>query len=301
MGFPRQSVYDSIVNPINPPTLPSASRRRSWFITLLGWAIIIISGLLVPISVISFLMILAGSHGTSTFDPVGFVLIVIAPAASLVAGIGLIRRCSWARRYVIVLLGLLIAYNAWELFAGRPETTTYTSSTGQTTTVQTSYGGRRFHLPAVVIGTLLLAGLCKRSVGEEFRPTAPPPIPGVSGARAAAVRSSSAVPAMSAGAASSPVKQRLALWVVIALLIAFAGGMGWLTAGGISGGTTHLPTNRASRQRSIVRQEEPAMFWLSIGVYCAAGLVSAAAAVWLMRQARRQAPTRPPMVEDYER
>jgi hypothetical protein len=102
-----------VMNPIRPPALPNtlpAVRQRSLFVTLLAWAIMVISALLVPISVITLLMILAGSHGTSTFDPVGFVIIVIAPSATVIAGIGMLCRRNWGRFSIIGLFVILIPY-----------------------------------------------------------------------------------------------------------------------------------------------------------------------------------------------
>jgi len=297
------------MNSIHPPALPNSpsARRRSLFVTLLAWAIIAISTLLLPISLMTLLMILAGSQGTSTFNPLGFVGIVMAPAASVVAGIGLLCRRNWGRYFIIILFALLIAYNGWQLVAAGPETTTYTSSTGVKTTVETSYGYKGYNLPIMLVCALLLAGLCRRSVRDEFKSTpTPPPL---------ATSPLAAPPASTGGHAGisppmtttvpsqpSPARQRLVLWLVISIMMCIAGGLIWLATSGIQNGETYLPSSKPSQRRTIIRQDEPATYWLSIGIYGLAGLASAAAGLWLTRQALRPTPPRPRSAqEDYGR
>ncbi len=157
-------------------TVRQPARKRGLFITLLAFVIIVISALLMPISAITLLMILAGSHGTSTFDPLGFLGTVVAPAASLAAGVGLLLRRKWARYYFIALFGLFITYSAWRVTSGHHETTTHTSSTGVKTAVPTSFGGSSSHRPLLFVSAVVLAGLCRRSVREEFnKPVASAP------------------------------------------------------------------------------------------------------------------------------
>lgn len=259
-----------------------------------------------PISVISLLMILAGSYGSSTADPVGFLIVVVAPAASVVGGIGLLRRRPWARYYVIGLLILLIATNAWQLVAGRPETTTYTSSDGVKTTVETSYGsGGCYQIPMIGLCALLLAGLCWPSVRDEFR-TPKMPSTALPGAPAADAKPlPAAAPTEPAAAAPSVAErdwrdgvtiskatrgQRWAMILVIVILLSIAGGMAWLVSGGIASGSTHFPSQRPSTRRIVTRQQEPATFWLAIGTYFVLGLGSGAAGLWMIRQACRRNP-----------
>ncbi|MCC6424752.1 MAG: hypothetical protein IT447_14855 [Phycisphaerales bacterium] len=298
------------MNPIRPPALPNtlpAVRQRSLFVTLLAWAIMVISALLVPISVITLLMILAGSHGTSTFDPVGFVIIVIAPSATVIAGIGMLCRRNWGRFSIIGLFVILIAYNGRWLIAANPETTTYTSSTGVKTTIESSYSNKGYNLLFLVVGSLLLAGLCRRSVRDEFKSSPiPPPITN----RAMAipyVSSSGNVGLVSAKTEShpvhpSPARQRLILWMVIILFLSISGGMTWLVTSGIRSGSTILPSKQSTLRRTIHRQDEPATYWLSIGIYAAAGIASLATALWLIHQSSRPTPQRRRSIEeDYGR
>lgn len=280
-----------------PTSLTKPLLRRSVFVTLLAWIIIVISALLVPISFISFLMILAGSDGTSSVDALGFLTIVVAPPATVIGGIGLLMRRAWARYYVIALLWLLIAINLWQLLNPRPETTTHTSSTGVKTTVVTSYGYSQHRLPIVVICSVLLAGLCWPSVREEFKR---PSLSGMSAPQHA--DNAEPVPVGAhrewksghhehGGTLLIPKatpKQRAALFLVIAILFGITIGMAWLAISGINSGTTYLPTKRASQQRTVVRQHEPATFWLCTGVYTVVGLGAAGASLWCIRQACRR-------------
>jgi uncharacterized membrane protein len=83
-------------------------------------------------------MILARSYGTSTFDPLGFLTVVVAPPVTLVAGIGLLRRKAWARLYIMALLVTIIAVNVYAMVRPpRPERR-YVSPSGVPTTVSAS-------------------------------------------------------------------------------------------------------------------------------------------------------------------
>jgi hypothetical protein len=112
--------------------------ERFTLVTALGWLAVVGSALIVPISTISFLMILARSYGTSTFDPLGFLTVVVAPPVTLVAGIGLLRRKAWARLYIMALLVTIIAVNVYAMVRPpRPERR-YVSPSGVPTTVSAS-------------------------------------------------------------------------------------------------------------------------------------------------------------------
>jgi hypothetical protein len=65
--------------------------------------VILGSAALTPISVVSFLMIVAGSHGTASATLLGFLNVVVVPPVTLIAGIGLLRRKAWARYYLSAL------------------------------------------------------------------------------------------------------------------------------------------------------------------------------------------------------
>lgn len=55
------------------------------------------------------------------------------------------------------------------------------------------------------------------------------------------------------------------LLLAVVLLFALAAGAGWLVATGVSRGETRLPIKHV--RRTVSREREPAMFWVSIGVY----------------------------------
>lgn len=147
-----------------PPTSPP----RTWSVTLTAWAVILVSGVLIPISGISLLMILAGSYGTETFDPLGFLTIVVLPPASFLAGIGLLLRMRWAWLFMVALLAVLLAVNAADLLDGSSTTTTRTGPDGTTTTEIADYGGDMFALPLVVASLVLLAALLSPAARAEF-------------------------------------------------------------------------------------------------------------------------------------
>jgi len=88
-------------------------------------------------------------------------------------------------------------------------------------------------------------------------PSATPPAP--SNRPAAAPRTAKA----------APPNGRRALLAAVLLLFVLSGTMGWLAARGIQRGQTTLPLRRATLRRTVARAEEPAMFWLSIGIYAA--------------------------------
>ncbi len=80
-----------------------------------------------------------------------------------------------------------------------------------------------------------------------------------------------------------------ALLAVMAILLGIAGGMGWLVGSGLNSGTTYLPLKRTTLQREVSRIEEPATFWLALGVYAGAGVASFGGSLWFGREAWRLA------------
>jgi hypothetical protein len=163
-------------------------------VTVLAWFTMVCSGALIPISVISLLMIIAGSYGTQTSDPVGFFTVIVAPALTFLAGLGLLLRWRWARYYMFVLLAVLIAANVKALASAGKTTTIRTTSSGVVTTSEDVWGGPNYHsAPIIAICVAAIAVLCLPGVRREFRgglepeedpaPAAgpepvPPPLPG---------------------------------------------------------------------------------------------------------------------------
>ncbi len=154
---------------MNPPELPPAAttKPRSTFVTLIAWLTMIAGILGLPISFITILMLLVKSYGTQTSDPIGFVIVVLGPAILLITGFGLLRRYWWARGAGILLLGILIADNAWTLIKGPRPTTTYTSASGVETTVMGS-GTNYTSLPVIAICVGLLVKLSSAGVRDDF-------------------------------------------------------------------------------------------------------------------------------------
>jgi hypothetical protein len=160
-------------------SVASAPARRSLLVTLLGWMVILGSAALSVISFFSLLMILAGSYGTQNTELSGFLLIMVAPPASLVAGIGLLRRWRWA--WVYLVAGLLLAIG-WQVVEGmrpaKPAVTTTVLSSGVKSTVYHSGSSFSLSLTAVLGGLLVFA--LTPGVLREFgisRKSLPPPMP----------------------------------------------------------------------------------------------------------------------------
>lgn len=155
---------------MNPTAALSPRRvapRRSVFITALGWVILLLSALLIPISTIALLMILAGSDGTASTDAVGFLSVVVAPPAAFVVGIGLLRRRDWAWYGALGLLVAVILLNVWTLATTRTTTTTHISPAGTRTTVLAA-GSNHHSLPLIAISSLVIATLFLPSIRSEL-------------------------------------------------------------------------------------------------------------------------------------
>ena len=132
---------------------------RSLLVTVLAWLLMLGSGLLLPISVISALMLMVGSDGTASATVGGVLLIVFAPAATLLAGFGLWRRWRWAWVYILLLaLAVLIQqFIGW--WRGPTPQHSYVSASGVLTTVSASeaqYSPLLILVCCVVMALLLL-------------------------------------------------------------------------------------------------------------------------------------------------
>jgi hypothetical protein len=82
-------------------------------------------------------------------------------------------------------------------------------------------------------------------------------------------------------------KQSRSLAVFVAALFSIAGAMGWLVWSGLTKGETYLPSKRAAQQRTVVRANDPAMYWASLGLYAAAGIGTLGFGAWLLREGLR--------------
>jgi hypothetical protein len=143
--------------------------NRSSLVTALAWLIIVASAVLIPVSTISFLMILVRSYGTATWDPLGFLQVVVAPPLTLAAGIGLLRRKAWARVYVVALLMVAIATTVFGMARPPRPRRTYVSPTGVPTTVlESEPKNLAFSVVVLVASGALLLALTSKTVRSEF-------------------------------------------------------------------------------------------------------------------------------------
>jgi hypothetical protein len=316
-------------------------------------------------------MIIAGSYGTGSTTAAGFFSVVVAPPVTLVAGIGLLRRKTWARYYLLALFGVVLSYNAYEFLRADPEPVHFVSKSGLRTTVLGT--DRTIFVPMIAACIGALAILLSRRVRLEFAaaPTsqpsqhAPP--------RAAASQESResrewrightgrdrmyyeefhdgawrrididgemltgrahhavylaspehwlAYPAWArqrreeivrriktelrepdyeysaAGSVRAPTAAarvhpaahtRIAALVAAGALFALAGGGSWLVFDGVNTGKTVLPSKFASQRRTVLRTEEPMLFWFSVGLYASVAVGCIGLVAWGVAQTRRR-------------
>jgi hypothetical protein len=100
----------------------------------------------------------------------------------------------------------------------------------------------------------------------------------------------SSSPAASHGpgpAARSSQQGMGALLFASVLLFALGGTLSWFALSSVLTGETTLPIQRATLRRTVVRAEEPATFWLAVGVYAAIGAGALTLGTFGMRERRR--------------
>ena len=91
---PRVRPLPPVPDPVVPP--PAAPIvRHTGFVTAVGWLFIGVGALFTPVSACSSLMLLAGGDGSSGGSFFDGLLVLGGPPATLVAGIGLLRRRRW--------------------------------------------------------------------------------------------------------------------------------------------------------------------------------------------------------------
>jgi hypothetical protein len=259
--------------------------------TILAWLVIVISALLVPISGISLLMILTSGHGTGSITLGGFLSVVVAPPLTLIAGISLLRRRPWARRYLIALLLLLSVFHVRTLLSARPTATTTHSPSGVPTTTLASYPNHH-SLPIIVISAAAIAWLLLPATRREFgtKPKNDRAPVGV-----APVTPTTPITPSVTGPVAVPQHGSLAaVWVFSAVLLGIAGGLGWMVARAHDNGKVYMISKRSSQQRYVERQQEPALFYLVLGTYTAVALGAAGFSVWFLVVAYREEPSHTP-------
>ena len=106
-------------------------------------------------------------------------------------------------------------------------------------------------------------------------------------AGAAPVEPNVSPPARPPRAPAPPPAGARALLVAVLLLFALAGAMAWVVTRGVSRGETSYPSKRATLRRTVSRQQEPGMFWVSIGVYAVIGAGALTLGALGVREGRR--------------
>lgn len=402
--FPAHSVL--VMNNADPRLTPPVPRpARSGFITALGWIVIVISALTIPISAISLAMILTHSYGMSSATALGFVMVVLGPPVSLVAGVGLLRRKRWGWAVILAVLTLIVISSAGDIVQAPLRPVTYTVPSGVPTTVlPRDFTFYCYLLPFVVVCAGVIVKLLTKKVRAEFAAASPsglitgtrqfpspasstggarrqsesadrergwrvghrgrdgmfyeewregawqqievqgemltgrahhviyfdsperwqrhpawardrrdaiitriksefrvpdyeyqgdgaPPPPQPITTRIASRATARSAPLMRAAAPIIPQKEPasrwLALWVMVILFLGLACGMCWLVNDGVRKGETVLPMKRATLRRGVSRENDPATFWCSIGLYALVGVGASGFALWLTREALR--------------
>ena len=152
-----------------PPMLsPPSPARRSGFLQAIGWLFIVGGGLATPVSFISSLMILSGGDGSSGGTLLGGLIVIGGPPATLIAGIGLLRRRPWAYGYALALLAVFAGHSVVQICrGGTPERSTVSPS-GLITTTLAHSPNYTAHFLIIAIAVGLLVKLRSRAIRAEF-------------------------------------------------------------------------------------------------------------------------------------
>lgn len=148
--------------------MQTARTRRAVFLTVIGWIFICVGAITIPVSFISSLMFLAKSHGTANASFWGALAVIGGPPATLIAGIGLLRRWRWAYGYAVVLLIVVAAYNVVPLIVGSTPKRSTVSPDGVIHTVLATNVDYPFHLLVIAICVGVLAKLLAPATRAEF-------------------------------------------------------------------------------------------------------------------------------------
>jgi hypothetical protein len=109
---------------------------------------------------------------------------------------------------------------------------------------------------------------------------------GLRGAASVPASPSAAPPVSAATKHTASRSENRALLIAVVALLLIAAGAGWVILSGVTRGETYLPMKNAAR-RVISRENEPAIFWVSIGVYTIVGAGSLVLAALTARAGRR--------------
>jgi len=354
---------------------------RSPLVTVLAWLLMLGSGLLLPISFVSALMLMVGGDGTASATVGGVLLIVFAPAATLLAGFGLWRRWRWAWVYLMLLALAVLVLQIVGWWLGPTPQHSYVSASGVLNTVSAAQAQYSPLLILVCSGVLALLLLPRVRAEFSIAPSAasaastakgpvtqPPNVASAKDAIAAGrgwrvghqgrdrmyyeehrdgawqrldiegemlmgeahhavylaapdrwrhypdwardrreeivgrIRSEfrepdyvyggelGGAPPLARAQVRKPSRhggQRWAIWLTIALLLAFTAGMVWLVWSGLGSGETWWPAKSSATRRIVTRLADPAMYWTALGLYAALGVGTLCLLVWGWRAARK--------------
>ena len=109
------------------------------------------------------------------------------------------------------------------------------------------------------------------------------------GAASSPVESMVSPPRVSARKAAYPRAGNRALLGAALVLLVVAAAMAWLVTSGVTRGETALPLKQATLRRTVSREQEPATFWISIGLYAAIGAGALALGAFAAKEGRAAA------------
>ena len=153
-----------------PPsvTTPPPRAPRPILITVVAWLVIVGSAILLPISVISTFMVLAGSYGTANVNLVEGSVVILGPPVTFIAGIGLLRRWRWSWVYMLAVLIGFVVWSAGRIIKGPSPARTTTSANGTRITVSATEVNHRFHGTVIVVSLGLFTFFLSSSVRSAF-------------------------------------------------------------------------------------------------------------------------------------
>lgn len=151
-----------------PLPTPQPSTPLPGFLKAVGLVFIIMGALGSPISLISALMILAGGDGSSGGTFFGGLIVIGGPPATLISGIGLLRRRQWAYRCTLAVLGVLATYNLVLIILGPTPERSTVSPNGVVTTVMASTMIYPLYLLIFAISAFLLVKLRSPAIRAQF-------------------------------------------------------------------------------------------------------------------------------------
>jgi hypothetical protein len=267
----------------------SISPKRSVIIPFLASLVLLAGALGAIFSIIVAIMLAGGGYGTAQTGLANVCAIFGGPPLCIATGVGLLRRKRWAWLALIALLALTtVIQTRAALTPPREPIVTLSPGGVPTTTYHTESAAA---LPIAVVSLAILALLFSPKVRAEFpratpaHPTSSPPSQPRPGDTLDPVKL-----ALLVAKPMTPAEFR-ALLAALAILLGITALMTGLVLRGLQRDATYWPAKRASQQRTILRAQEPVMFWTSLGVYSAIGLGTLTLAVCCIRWSR---PARKP-------